>query len=123
MKKAHFSSKPGKVRKRLFRSGLQIKSSHQPRSALSSDLKSKYGRNSARVRVGDGVRLVRGEYSGIEGKVQKVFATEGLVTVEGITREKIAGGNSPVRIHSSNLIITNLVLDDKLRRERLEQAK
>ncbi len=123
MKRAQLSSKPGKVRKRFFTAELHNKNSRQPRAALSSDLKSKYGRNSVRVRVGDSVRLVRGEYSGIEGKVQKVFASDGLVTIEGITREKIAGGNSPVHLHTSNLVVTNLNLDDKLRRERLEQSK
>ncbi len=114
------SSKPIKVRKRMRRFSAQKSSTRLPTAALSSDLKSKYAKNSVRVRIGDNVKLVRGEYSGIEGKVQKVFATEGLVSVEGIHREKIAGGNTPVKIHTSNLVVTGLNLNDKWRRSSIE---
>ncbi len=99
---------------------LQRSNSSVPTASLSTDLKAKYAKNSIRVRVGDNVKLVRGEYSGIEGKVQKVFPTEGLVTVEGITREKIAGGTTPVRIHTSNLVVTGLNFSDKWRRSSIE---
>lgn len=114
------SAKPIRVRQRMHLAGSHKKSTGLPTAALSSDLKAKYAKNSVRVRVGDNVKLVRGEYSGIEGKVQKVFATEGLVSVEGITREKIAGGNTPVRIHTSNLVVTGLNLNDKWRRSAIE---
>jgi large subunit ribosomal protein L24 len=122
LKLTKISSKPGKVRKRLFASTHHVESASQPRGSLSSDLKGKYGKNSVRIRIGDSVRLVRGEYSGIEGKVQKVYPAGGLVTVEGITREKIAGGTTPVRLHTSNLIVTNLNLDDKWRKKKIEGA-
>ena len=98
----------------------RIRNSKFPRAALSSDLKAKYATNSVRVREGDSVKLLRGEYSGIEGKIQKVFASDGLITVEGITREKIAGGTTPVRIHASNVVVTSLNLSDKWRRTSVE---
>ena len=115
----NFSSKAIKVRKKLWLTP-NHKKNVLPVAALSTDLKSKYAKNSARVRIGDSVKLVRGEYSGIEGKVQKVFPLKAQVTVEGITREKIAGGTTPVRIHTSNLVITGLNLDDKWRRAAIE---
>ncbi len=99
------------------------RSSFLLRASLADDLKSKYGRNSIRVKPGDSVKLVRGEYAGIEGKVQKVFPREGRVTIEGVTREKIAGGTTQIRIHASNLVVTTLNLDDKLRRQKLEGSK
>ncbi len=114
------SSKPVKIRKRMLGSSSHESSKSLPSAALSSELKAKYAKNSVRVRVGDNVKLARGEYSGIEGKVQKVFPKEGLVTVEGIHREKIAGGNTPVKIHTSNLIVTGLNLNDKWRRTAIE---
>jgi large subunit ribosomal protein L24 len=117
------SSKPVKMRKRTRTFDAHKASASLPTAALSSDLKAKYARNSVRVREGDSVRLVRGEYSGIEGKVQKVHAQEGLVTVEGIHREKIAGGNTPVKIHTSNLVVTALNLSDKWRRDSIEGTK
>ena len=43
-----------------------------------------------------------------------------LVMVEGVTREKLKGGTSLVPIHSSNVVITNLALEDKLRKKKLE---
>lgn len=89
-------------------------------SMLSEDLKEKYRRRAVRPRVGDSVRIVRGEYKGIEGKITSVDPRYGLVNVEGVTREKLKGGTSPVPIRSSNLVITTLIVDDKVRKGKLE---
>ena len=70
--------------------------------------------------MGDTVRIVRGEFKGIEGKITNVDWNGGVVNVEGVTREKLKGGNSPVPIHSSNVVITTLVLVDKRRKQKLE---
>jgi large subunit ribosomal protein L24 len=120
MKLVNRSSKASKVRKSGAASPVREKSLQLLKASFSDDLKSKYGRNSFRVRPGDSVKLTRGEFSGVEGKVQKVFPTQGRITVEGVTREKIKGGTTPIRIHSSNFIITSLNLDDKLRKKKLE---
>jgi large subunit ribosomal protein L24 len=114
------SAKPTKVRKASALSSVRERNLKLARAALSSDLKSKYGTNSVRVRTGDSVKLVRGEYAGVEGKIQKVFPKEGRITVEGVTREKIAGGTTPLRIHASNVVVTSVNLDDKFRRQKLE---
>lgn len=114
------SSKPVRVRRRLVLNPVREKSLKLVRATLSDDLKSKYGRNSVRVRIGDSVKLVRGEYSGVEGKIQHLFPSEGRLTLEGVTREKIKGGTSEVRIHASNVIVTGLNLEDKFRRTKLE---
>ena len=116
------SSKPSKVRKKFFTAPLHVKSARVS-SHLSDELKSKYGFNSLRVRKGDTVKVMRGAYSGVEGKVQMVTTKNGRVTVEGITREKIAGGTTPIRIHASKVMIVNLNLDDKLRRKKIEGIK
>ena len=86
---------------------------------LSTELRERHGRRSVRPRVGDSVRILRGEFKGVEGKVTKVDPT-GRVRVEGVTREKQKGGTAPVPIHSSNLLITSLVLDDKQRKNKVE---
>ncbi len=91
-------------------------------SQLSSELKERHGKRSVRPRVGDTVKIVRGEFEGIEGKVTKVDPEMGLVNVDGVTREKLKGGTSPVPIRSSNLVVTALVLDDKQRKAKLEGA-
>ena len=120
MKISEKSSKPTKVRKAAANSPIREKALKFGRASLSSDLKTKYTTNSVRVRPGDNVKLVRGEYAGVEGKIQKVFPQEGRITVEGVTREKIAGGTTPLRIHTSNVVVTGLNLEDKFRRQKLE---
>jgi len=89
-------------------------------SQLSSELRERHGKRSVRPRVGDTVRIVRGEFKDIEGKVTRVDSQTGAVMVEGVTREKIKGGTSPVPISSSNVVITNLALEDKIRKKKLE---
>ena len=90
---------------------------------LSQELKERHGRRAIRPRVGDTVRIVRGEFKGIEGKVTKVDSANSVVNVEGVTREKLKGGTSPVPIQSSNLVITSLVLADKERKRKLEGSE
>src|SRR6266487_4446983 len=90
-------------------------------STLSDNLREQYGSRSCRLVKGDSVRVLRGEYSGIEGKVEKVNTQKGTLSIEGIQREKVKGGNVKVQIHSSNLIITGLNLDDKYRQNKLQR--
>jgi len=89
-------------------------------SQLSAELRERHGKRSARPRVGDTVRIVRGEYKNIEGKITKVDSHAGVVMVEGVTHEKTKGGTAPVPINSSNVVITNLTLEDKIRKKKLE---
>jgi large subunit ribosomal protein L24 len=91
-------------------------------SSLSKELRGKHARRSIRPVKGDGVRIVRGGFKGIEGKVTGVDSKVGKIFVEGVTREKIAGGKTgPVPIDSSKVVITSLNLEDKLRRQGLER--
>ena len=89
-------------------------------STLSDELREKYRRKSLRPRTGDSVRIVRGEFIGVEGKVTKVMTKDGRLNVEGVSREKMKGGTAPVPIESSKVILTALNLDDKARKAKLE---
>lgn len=91
------------------------------RSPLSHALREKYGKRNLRVIAGDTVKVVRGEYSGIEGKIEKVNMKRGSLAIEGIQREKVRGGNVKVEINSTNVIITNLDLDDKYRQALIDR--
>jgi len=91
-------------------------------ATLSHELREKYGIRSIRVRKGDSVKVLRGEYAGVEGKVTRVFTREGRVTVEGVTHEKIAGGTVPVKIHASKVMVMKLDLSDEWRKKRLERV-
>jgi large subunit ribosomal protein L24 len=89
-------------------------------SPLSENLRSKYKKRNSRPRVGDSVRIVRGEFKDVEGKVTKVLASRGKINVEGVNKEKMAGGTAPLPIDSSKVLITQLNMEDKTRKRKLE---
>jgi large subunit ribosomal protein L24 len=88
-------------------------------SNLSSNLKKEYNRKSLRIVKGDSVKIMRGEYKGVEGKVEKLNTVKGRLSIEGVQREKIKGGQVKVQIHASNVRIMSLQLDDKYRKNKL----
>ena len=67
------------------------------------------------LRSGDTVRIMRGEFADLVGKVEKVEYSTGRIFVEGMTREKAAGVSSKLPVHSSKVLITSLNLSDKWR--------
>jgi len=113
------SYKPNKVRKRVFNAPLH-KISKMLNARLSDELRAKYAFKTTRVRKGDSVKIVRGEFAGVEGKVTSVDTKRSKITVEGVSRESVKGEQVPVKIHASKVIITSLNLDDKLRKARFE---
>src|SRR6185503_2356985 len=90
---------------------------------LSENLREQHSRRSMRVIKGDTVRILRGEYVGIEGKVEKVNTKRATLAIEGVQREKIRGGNVKVPIHASNVQIVALKLGDPLRQKKIERSK
>ena len=68
---------------------------------LSDSLRSQYNTKSVRLRKNDVVKILRGEYKNLDGKITHVYINEGMISVDGITREKLAGGTTPVKIHLS----------------------
>ena len=93
-------------------------------SSLSQELQEKHSRKSVRPIKGDAVRIVRGGFKGIEGKITGLDTKQGKLYIEGVTREKAAGGKtSPVPIDSSKVVVTSLNLEDKLRKRRIEEGR
>ncbi|MBT3984754.1 50S ribosomal protein L24 [archaeon] len=86
---------------------------------LSLELRKKYGRRSITVRKGDTVKILRGQFSKKSGKVTDMELKRSKVYVEGAEHIKKDGSKTPYPINPSNLIITNLILDDKKRKEKL----
>lgn len=91
-------------------------------AVLEDSLRRQYGRKNIRVVKGDSVRIMRGEYKGVEGKVEKVNTEHATFHIEGIQREKIRGGQVKVPIHSSNVMVITLNLDDDYRSRKLQGA-
>lgn len=92
-------------------------------AVLEDSLRSQYKRKSLRVVKGDSVKVVRGEYKGVEGKVDKVSTENATFHIEGIQRDKIKGGQVKIPIHSSNVIIIGLNLEDKNRSKKLQASE
>ncbi|MCK4478628.1 50S ribosomal protein L24 [Candidatus Bathyarchaeota archaeon] len=113
-------TKPGTQRKKLFQAPAHLRYKHFS-AALSPDLKKKHGANAIPVKVGDTVRLMRGDRKGFEGKIIRVDRRKYKIFVEGVTREKVDGTSIPIPIHPSKAMIISLDMSDKWRRKALNR--
>ena len=112
---------PRKQRERLHNAPAHLR--HKRMAApVAPELISK-GAKTLPVRKGDTVRVVRGDHSGFEGKVNRVDLKRYRIFLEGLTREKVDGTNIFVSMHPSKVIIKSLKLDDKWRKAILENKK
>jgi len=120
MKSHPTSKKPGKQRKWRFNAPL-----HRRRkmvtSPLSKELRQKYKRRTLPVRKGDKVRLMRGDFKGNTGEVTRVSLKAYKIYMDGITIKKADGTDVERAIDPSNVMITDLFMDDKERRDVLER--
>ena len=112
--------KPTKMRNKQIYYATMKTASTQLSSLLSESLRKKYGKKSVRVVEGDSVKVIRGEFTGVDGKVTKVSAANNGLTIEGVKKEKLKGEKYDVFIHTSNIEITGLNTDDKWRINKLE---
>ncbi|MDQ3884943.1 MAG: 50S ribosomal protein L24 [Thermoproteota archaeon] len=89
-------------------------------AVLEDGLRKQYQKKTIRVIKGDSVRVIRGEYKGVEGKVDRVDTEHATFHIEGIQKEKIRGGQVKVPIHSSKVMVITLNLEDKYRSNKLQ---
>ncbi len=116
------SSKPSKQRLLLINAHLGRR--HKLLTArMSEELISKYGVKRIGVRVGDTVKIVRGDWVGHEGKVVRVDLGSGRIYVDGVTVKKADGTPVHYPIHPSKVIITKLDLSDKWREKIIKRRK
>ncbi len=111
------------MRNRLIYRASHVVKSKQVSSHLSKELKKKFSKNSIRIVEGDSVKIVRGEFKGVDGKVSKISIQKNSLSIEGVKKEKTKGEKFDVYIHSSNVIVTGLNSDDKWRSAKLEGKK
>ena len=113
--------KPSKNRNnKIYRSINQI-ASKQICAPLSKQLRKNYTRRSIRIMTDDTIKVIRGEYKGITGKVSKISTESSSIAIEGNKKTKLKGDKIDVYIHSTNVIITSLNTDDKWRLKILEK--
>jgi large subunit ribosomal protein L24 len=113
------SKQPRKQRKYQYNAPQHIKGKFL-NVHLSKELAKKYELKKIRVRVGDKVKILIGKFKGKESKVDAVDSKKSKVMIAGVEVAKKDGSKSRPLIHASNLLITELNLDDK---KRLENSK
>lgn len=87
---------------------------------LSPELRKKYGLRNIQLKKGDKVKILRGQFAGKDGKVEKISLKREKVLVTGIELIKKDGTKLPFLLQASNLMITDLDLNDKKRKQKLE---
>ncbi len=114
------SKQPRKQRKYIANAPLHIKRKFLA-SALSKELRKKYSKRSVRIRKGDKVRILTGQFKKKEGKIVEVMLKKSKVNLDSIQIIKKDGSKSFYPIHASNLMVTDLNLDDRLRKKSLDR--
>lgn len=84
-------------------------------AGLSDNLTDKVGTNTLPVRTGDHVKVLRGDFSGKQGEVSDVNRETHKLYVEGISRETVSGSKTQIAVDPSNVMLTQLNLDDDQR--------
>jgi large subunit ribosomal protein L24 len=114
------SKQPRKQRKYRYNAPLHLKSSFLS-AHVSKDLRMKHGLRSLRVRTGDKVRVLRGQFKAREGKVERVDVKKSKVFVNKVdTLKKDGATRVPYPLDASNLMIVEFDTTDKRRTEMLK---
>jgi large subunit ribosomal protein L24 len=108
------SRKPAKQRKYRYGAPLHVRrkflSVH-----LSNELKQKHGARNVVVRTGDKVKIIKGDFKGKDGKVERVSMKRSLVYITGVERQRRDGTKSLLGIAPANMIMLELNTEDKRR--------
>ena len=115
------SSKPRKQRRYRFNAPLHQRQ-HFLNAHLDKQLRSKMriGKRAVRVSKGDTIKIMAGKHRGKTGKVTSVSLRRGRITVSALTTKNAKGKEMPVFIRPSNVYITDLNLEDKIRAAQAE---
>lgn len=106
------SKNPKKQRKYRYNAPLHIKGKFLS-AHLSKELRKKTGKRSIRIRKGDKVSIVRGNFKKKNGTVEGVDLKGNKVYISKIEVQKKDGTKSFYPIDPSNVVITELVEDKK----------
>ena len=118
--KTVISSQPRKQRKFRKNSPLH-KRSKMIAAPLSRELREKYDNKSIPVRKKDIVKVTRGNFKGVTGEVLRVDLDKYKIYVDGVKISKSDSTNVERAIDPSNVIVTDIFLEDKKRRKVLER--
>lgn len=121
-KKWKSSKQPRKQRKYLHNLPLHLRQKLFA-ATLDKVLRKKYNTRNIELTKGDEVKVMRGEFKGKIGKINKVDRKKIRVSIEGITRSKADGSKIEVWFHPSKLKIIKLNENDKKRFKQIEKRQ
>jgi large subunit ribosomal protein L24 len=113
------STQTRKQRKYAYNAPLHIKQ-NMVSAHLSPDLRKKYGFRNVQVRKDDKVRIMAGQHAKKEAKIERVDLKRERVYLTGVEVVKKDGTKLPLTFIASNLMIIELNLTDKKRKQKLE---
>jgi large subunit ribosomal protein L24 len=113
------SKQPRKQRKYVYNAPLHIKGKFVS-SHVSPELRKKYVIRSFRLRTGDKVKVMRGQYKGKEEKVIEVNLKKQTIYLEKITITRVDGNTARIPFKPSNLMIVEFNMSDKKRKTKIE---
>ena len=113
------SKQPRKQRKYRYNAPLHIRGKFI-NAHLSPELRKKYNFRSLRLKTGDKVKIMRGQHKGKEEKVIEIDLKKSKVYLDKIIVTRIDGNTAKIPFNTSNLMITDLDLSDKKRKQKIE---
>lgn len=106
------SKKPNKQRKYRFNAPLHIRGSFM-NVHLSKELREKHGVRAIRVRAGDKVKIVRGQFKKQDGKIESVDTKNLKLYIQKIEHTKRDGSKARYPIDPSNVVLIELAEDKR----------
>jgi large subunit ribosomal protein L24 len=79
--------KPTKMRNQMIYRASHVLRSKQIASPLSKELQKKYTKKSVRVVEGDSIKIVRGEFKGVDGKIAKISVEKSSLAILHLSSE------------------------------------
>ena len=118
------SKQPRKQRKYRINAPLHLKSKFLS-AHLSADLRKKHSRRSIRARVGDKVKVLRGQFKNSNGAIEIVDTKKSRVYISKVEVNKKDGSKRQIPINISNVVIVDLKEGDKKRKiaEKIKENK
>lgn len=116
------STQPRKQRKFRHNAPLHIRRKFLSAN-LAKDLRKELGTRSVEIVKGDTVKVLRGDFKGQKGLVERTDTSKLKVFVKDVKRKKINGTEVLVPLEPSNLQIVDINLKDEKRSKNLKKKK
>lgn len=114
MKFSNLSRQPRKQRKAIYSSALHTMRKYL-HAHLSKELRTAMGKRSVLAAKGDGVKVLKGKFKGVSGKINGVNLKTGFVTIEGMMVKRQNGKEIPATLRPNQFIITEIASSRKIK--------